>query len=109
MTFFAIFFLIIFIISSVLLILIVMVQKEGTDSIGAMFGDNSAQQYGRRSGNILTRITTVFGALFMILAFMLAWVNRSPESTSLEQAIRAQERENQVEWWLEKEEALPEN
>ncbi len=101
MTFFTIFFLVIFIIIALLLILLVMLQKEGSDGIGSMFGGNSAQQYGRRSGNILTRITTILGALFMIFAFSLAWINRSPDSTSVEQAARAQARDDQVQWWLD--------
>ncbi len=108
MTFISILFLVVFVIISVFLVFMVLAQREGTDSIGAMFGDNSAQQYGRRSGNILTRITTFLGALFMVLAFTLAWLNRSQDTSDIERAVRAQGRENSVEWWLEEEE-LPSN
>jgi preprotein translocase subunit SecG len=92
---------VVFIISSLLLILVVMVQDEGGDSLGGIFGGGGNSQVGNRSGNILTRITSVLAAVFLLSSFGLAWINRTPDSGDVEAAARRleAERSGAVEWW----------
>lgn len=92
---------VVFIMSSLLLILVVMVQDEGGDSLGGIFGGGGNSQVGNRSGNILTRITSVLAAVFLLSSFGLAWINRTPDSGDVEAAARRLEAQqgDAVEWW----------
>jgi preprotein translocase subunit SecG len=74
----SIFLLVVFIIVSILLILLVLVQNEDGDSLGGVFAGGSNSAFGSRSGNVLTKTSSVLGALFFILAFGLAILNRTP-------------------------------
>jgi preprotein translocase subunit SecG len=100
MGFLGILLMIFFVLSAILLILIVLVQDEQGDSLGGIFGGGGAQQYGNRSGNILTRITSILGAVFLLSSFGLAWLNRTPDEGDVEAAARRLEAgSGQVEWW----------
>ncbi len=85
--------LVIFIITSVLLILIVMVQDEQGEGIGGLFGGGSTTPFGSRSGNILTKATSIMGAIFLVCAAFLAYINKSDASDS---GIYAEET---TDWW----------
>ena len=74
------FLLALFIIVSILLILLVLVQNEEGDGLGGLFAGGSSTAFGSRSGNILTKASSILGALFFILSFSLAILNRSPAS-----------------------------
>ncbi|MCL1991623.1 MAG: preprotein translocase subunit SecG [Spirochaetes bacterium] len=78
--------LVIFIIAAILLILIVLVQNEDGGGLGGMFGGGSATAFGSRSGNVLTRATTVLGVLFLTISFGMALLNRSPGIDGVEAA-----------------------
>jgi len=80
--------LVFFVIVAVLLVLLVLVQNEEGDSLGGIFAGGSGSAFGSRSGNVLTRITTVLGALFLIFSLGLALLNRSPAGTGVEAAAR---------------------
>lgn len=96
---------IVFVLSAILLVMIVLVQDEQGDSLGGIFGGGGAQQYGNRSGNILTRITSILGAVFLLSSFGLAWLNRTPDAGDVEAAARRLEAESgQVQWWVVDEE-----
>ena len=77
-----IFLLVLFIIDAIFLILIVMVQDEQGEGIGGLFGGGSATPFGSRSGNILTKVTSILGAIFIVSAFGLAWINKSDKTAS---------------------------
>ncbi|GAB6090947.1 preprotein translocase subunit SecG [Spirochaeta dissipatitropha] len=92
--------LVVFIISAVLLALLVLVQDESGDGLGGIFGGGGSQQIGNRKGNILTRATSVLGAVFLISSVAFALVNRSSSVGDVEGAARRLESENGVvEWW----------
>jgi preprotein translocase subunit SecG len=97
--------LVLFIIVAVLLILIVLVQNEEGDSLGGIFAGGSGSAFGSRSGNVLTRTTTVLGALFLILSLSLALINRTPSGAGVEAAGRASAVEEGGEWWQDGEAA----
>jgi preprotein translocase subunit SecG len=97
---------VIFAIAAILLVTLVLLQDEGGEGLGGIFGGGgAAQQVGRRSGNILTKATSVLGAVFLVTAFALAWLNRTPETGDVERAARELEGESGVEWWQTEEEA----
>ncbi len=93
----------VFVISALLLIVLVMMQDEGGEGLGGIFGGGgSGSQVGNRSGNILTKTTSILGAVFFLTAFGVAWLNRTPEEGDVEAAARRMEG-GAVEWWLEDE------
>lgn len=95
--------LVIFVISALLLILLVMLQDEGSEGMGGIFGGGGSSQIGNRSGNILTKTTSILGAVFILSAFGLAWFSRTPDSGDIEQAAARLRGGNGsgTEWWLQ--------
>jgi preprotein translocase subunit SecG len=85
----SVFLLVIFIIVAILLVLLVLVQNEEGDSLGGVFAGGSSSAFGSRSGNILTKSTSVLGVLFFVLALSLALLNRTPnDERRIEEAGR---------------------
>jgi len=103
--------LVIFALASVLMILVIMLQDDQGEGIGGLFGGGSSSAFGPRSGNILTRFTTILGAIFIVGAFALAWLNRTPESTDIIEKARLEQMQEAEasNWWVERiEEPEPE-
>jgi preprotein translocase subunit SecG len=80
--------LVFFVIVAILLVLLVLVQDEEGDSLGGIFAGGSSSAFGSRSGNVLTRTTTVLGTLFLIISLGLALLNRTSGGTGVEAAGR---------------------
>ena len=93
--------LVFFVIVAILLILLVLAQNEEGDSLGGIFAGGSGSAFGSRSGNVLTKATTVLGALFLIISLGLALVNRSPAGTGVEAAGRALTPGASADWFME--------
>jgi preprotein translocase subunit SecG len=91
-----IFLYILFVIVAVILVLVIMIQDEQGEGIGGIFGGGSTTPFGSRSGNVLTRFTSAFAALFLFGSFMLGWMNRS-EKTDLPE-VEAQQQEEVVDY-----------
>lgn len=69
----SIFFLVVFAIVAVLIIISVLLQDEQGEGFGGLFGGGgSATPFGASSGNILVRITTILGVLFMLTSLVVA-------------------------------------
>ena len=95
--------LVIFVIASLLLIVIVLLQDDQGEGLGGLFGGGSSTAFGSRSGNVLTKFTAVLSGIFLTCSFLLAWINKTPETGDVLGAARrgaAQERVVE-EWWLE--------
>ena len=90
--------LVFFVIIAILLILLVLAQGEEGDSLGGLFAGGSSTAFGSRSGNILTKATTILGAMFLIISLGLAMINRSPAGTGVERAGQATIPETGHEW-----------
>ncbi|MDR3248861.1 MAG: preprotein translocase subunit SecG [Treponema sp.] len=95
--------LVFFVIIAVLLILLVLVQNEEGDSMGGIFAGGSGSAFGSRSGNVLTRTTTVLGTLFLVLSLGLALINRTPGATGVEAEGRRLSTEAAAGSWLDEE------
>ena len=80
--------LVFFIIIAVLLILMVLIQNEDGNHLGGLFAGGSDSAFGSRSGNVLTRTTTILGALFLIVSLGLALLSRTSGGTGVEQEAR---------------------
>jgi len=95
--------LVFFVIVAVLLVLLVLIQTEEGDSLGGIFAGSSGSAFGSRSGNVLTRTTTVLGSLFLIISLGLALLNRTPGGTGVEAAARELSVDSPSANWLEEE------
>ncbi|GMO46093.1 MAG: hypothetical protein Ta2G_01120 [Termitinemataceae bacterium] len=91
--------LVVFIIVAILLVLLVLIQNEEGDSLGGVFAGGSSSAFGSRSGNILTKTSSVLGALFLILSFSLALLNRTPSDKGVEIQGREASQEETLNWW----------
>jgi len=98
--------LVFFVIIAILLILLVLVQNDEGSGLGGIFAGGSGSAFGSRSGNILTKTTTVLGSLFIIISLGLALMNRAPTGAGVEAAGRALMPEVGVDWFLEDEDPL---
>jgi preprotein translocase subunit SecG len=96
-----IFLLVVFVITAILLILLVLVQNEEGDSLGGIFAGGSASAFGSRSGNVLTRVTSVLGALFLILSLGMALLNRGAGTSGVESAGLEQSADQESNWWAD--------
>ena len=95
--------LVFFVIIAILLVLLVLIQTEEGDGLGGIFAGGSGSAFGSRSGNVLTRTTTILGALFLIISLGLALLNRTPGGTGVEAAGRELSGDISGANWLEEE------
>ncbi len=93
----AIVLLVFFVIVAVLLVGMVLIQDEQGDGLAGMFGGGSTSTFGSRSGNVLTKTTSVLGGLFIIVALGLAVVYKTPDTGDVAAAARQQG--GTTEWW----------
>ncbi|MBN1685742.1 MAG: preprotein translocase subunit SecG [Spirochaetales bacterium] len=95
--------LVLFVITSLLLIVIVLMQDEQGEGLGGLFGGGSSTAFGSRSGNVLTKFTAVLAGIFLTCSFILAWINKTPETGDVLGAARrgAAQEQTVEEWWLE--------
>jgi len=90
--------LVFFVITAVLLVLLVLIQNEEGDSLGGIFAGGSGSAFGSRSGNVLTRATSVLGALFLIISLGLALLSRTPSGKGVEAEGRRLSTEESGSW-----------
>ena len=105
MTVLGIILLVLFVIGCLLLIFFVLIQDEQGDGVGGMFGGGSSSAFGPRSGNILTKITSTLGIVFLVCSFALAWINRTSINNDLLRTSRQerlqQDSSNRPDWLIE--------
>ena len=94
--------LVLFVIACVLLVLVVLIQDEHGEGLGGLFSTGGTS-FGPRTGNILTRFTSVLGVVFLVGAFAVAWLNRTPEIGDVVRKARLEQLQgaNQESWWVE--------
>jgi preprotein translocase subunit SecG len=67
---------------SLILVLVVLIQDEGGEGMGGMFGGGSTTPFGSRSGNVLTRFTSIVAGIFLIICIGIGLLSKSPEIES---------------------------
>ena len=83
--------LVLFFIAAVLIIFLVLIQDEQGEGMGGLFGGGSATPFGATSGNILTKTTSVLGAVFMAVSLLVAFALRSTaDDTTIQEARQLQ-------------------
>ncbi|MCX7025840.1 MAG: preprotein translocase subunit SecG [Spirochaetes bacterium] len=90
--------LVLFVLVALLLVFMVVIQNESGDTIGGVFSGSGSSAFGSRSSSIVVRITYVLGALFFVIAFGLALVNRS-DLGQVEAAARARQGTTRNNWF----------
>ncbi len=70
-----------FIITCVLLVLVVLLQKGRGGGLGAAFGGAGSSAFGTRTGDVLTWVTIVLTAMFLILAVFTSITYRPEPGT----------------------------
>ena len=80
--------LVLFVINAILLVLLVLIQNDEGGGLGGIFAGGSDTAFGSRSGNVLTRATTVLGSLFLIISLSLAILSRTPSISGVEEEAR---------------------
>ena len=95
--------LVIFVVSALLLMAVVLIQDDQGGGIGAMFGGGGGTPFGARTGNVLTRATAVLAVIFLVAAFALAWMNRTPDAGNVIGRARAERMRGieRTDWWVE--------
>ena len=86
MTAFGIILLVLFVIVSLALIFIVAVQSEDSTGLGGIFGGNSESAFGGNSNKVINKITAYLVAAFVVLAILIAIVDKAPEGSLLKAA-----------------------
>jgi len=87
----SIFLLVLFVLVSLALIFMVAIQNEDDGGLGGIFGgDSSSSAFGGRSNKVVNKITAWLGAGFIVLAILVAILNKSPDSSILSQAASLQ-------------------
>jgi len=77
---------IIYAITCILLVIVVMLQSGKSGSMG-LFGGGGSSSIGSQGGDIMTRITTVLGVIFFVLALTFAFlVSRDNTVSSVDRA-----------------------
>jgi preprotein translocase subunit SecG len=99
--------LVIFVIAALVMMAVILLQDDQGEGLAGMFGGGATTPVGSRSGNVLTRFTSILAAVFIVGAFALAWLNRTPESSDILQRVRVErlQTEESQNWWVERIEA----
>ena len=95
--------LVVFVVSALLLMAVVLIQDDQGGGIGAMFGGGAGTPFGARTGNVMTRLTSVLAVIFLAAAFTLAWMNRTPDAGNVIGRARAERMQSveRTDWWVE--------
>jgi len=97
-----VFLIVVFVISAILLTTVILIQDDQGEGIGGLFGGGSGTAFGSRSGNVLTKFTSVLAAVFLVTAFAVAWLNRSISNEDIEARAKARRLEEveSSDWYI---------
>ena len=95
--------LVFFVIIAILLVLLVLIQNSEGDGLGGIFAGGSNTAFGSRSGNVLTRATSLLGGLFLVVSLGLALLARTPGGSGVEEQGRQIYNDTTGSSWLEDE------
>ncbi len=93
--------LVIFVIACLLLVFIVAIQSDSGTGLGGIFGGGSDSTFGSQTGKVVTKATAILGTTFLVLALVLAMVNKTPSSSSLLDSVKVDQVQQAGDWWSE--------
>ena len=92
----------IFVLTCIFLVALVLIQNSDGGGLGGLLAGNSNSAFGSSSANVLTKVTYVGVALFFVIAFFLALVNKTPSDRGFQQEVQVQRAAPAGEsWWNE--------
>jgi preprotein translocase subunit SecG len=91
--------LVLFVIVCLLLIFIVAIQDENSEGLGGLFGGSSNSAFGSKIGSVVNRTTAILGIAFMVLALVVALLNKNPSQDKLLQQVKTDQVQQTTEWW----------
>ena len=80
--------LVLFVIVSLALIFAVAIQSESNSGLSGVFGGNSDSAFGGQSNKVMNKITAILLIAFIVLAVLVAIVNRTPEVSLLGTSVK---------------------
>lgn len=83
MTALSIILLVLFVLVSLALIFVVSIQSEDNTGLGGLFGGNSDSAFGGQTNKVINKITAYLIVAFIVLAVLVAIVNKTPEMSVL--------------------------
>lgn len=86
MTALSIILLILFVIVSLALIFIIAIQNEDSTGLSSVFGGNSESAFGGNSNKVINKITAYLVAAFIVLAILIAVINKASEGALVKAA-----------------------
>lgn len=93
---------VVFVVSAVILTVIILLQDDQGEGVGGLFGGGSGSAFGPRTGNVLTKFTSIVAAIFLLSAFGVAWLSRTGTSEDIEAKAKAKmlEEEGSSSWYI---------
>lgn len=91
--------LVLFVIVSLLLVFLVAVQDEQSEGLGGIFGGGSNTAFGSHASSVVTKATATLAVVFMILALVVAFVNKSPSQDKLLDSVKTEQVQQTTDWW----------
>jgi preprotein translocase subunit SecG len=80
----------VFFIVALLLIVVVLIQPGSSGGLG-FFGGGSQSAFGTKTGTVLTKFTTLLAALFIIVSFVLGYLNSRQSRIQTKEMIDVKE------------------
>ena len=84
-----------FFLISVLLMIVVLIQPGSSGGMG-IFGGGSQSAFGTKTGNVMTKFTTVLAALFLLVSFILGYLNARQGRIETEELLDVKETVEQL-------------
>lgn len=81
---------VLFVLVALFLIFLVSIQSEDDSGLGGIFGGSSDSAFGGRSNRVMNKVTAYTVAAFVVLAILVAFVNRSSGSSVLSSSLSEQ-------------------
>ncbi|NCB01558.1 MAG: preprotein translocase subunit SecG [Spirochaetia bacterium] len=91
--------LVLFVLASLLLVLLVAIQSDSGSGLGGVFGGGSDSTFGAQSSKVLTKITAILGGSFLVIALLLAVINKTPSTDTLTDLVTTDQVQESTEWW----------
>ncbi len=91
--------LVLFVVVSLLLVFLIAIQDEQSEGLGGIFGGGSNTAFGSYTSGVVTKATGALAILFLVLALVVAFVNKSPSTDKLLDSVTTEQVRETTDWW----------